>query len=168
MIETFFFKLSHQQQQEIEELRAKLSDIGRQKEEYDNAMRNGTVPAGGSVATVASGSFSSASSSAITGSSVIAAPQPPPTPATPSNNNSNNSDSDSQTSSPNLTRSAVNSFSDGNSSSNGDTKKAHSSLRGHIRAFLPNNQRTVVRISFFHFFLIFHCNSIRFILSNDI
>jgi len=159
MIETFFFKLSHQQQQqEIEELRAKLNDIGRQKEEYDNAMRNGTVPVAGSTTTAAGGS---SSSSTISASSVMAAPLQPSASATsaPSNNNSNNSDSDSQTSSPSLTRSAVNSFSDGSGaptkdSNGGGTKKPHSSLRGHIRAFLPNNQRTVVRYKYAFVFLI--------------
>ena len=118
MIETFFFKISHQQ--EIEELRTKLSDISRQKEEIDNAMRHGT------------------SQSTTTTAAATAASQPS-VPQTQVSTTSNNSDSDSQPSSPNLTRSNLNSFSD--SLKDGDA----TSLRAqHIRAFLPNNQRTMV------------------------
>ena len=109
MIETFFFKLSHQQ--EIEELRTKLSDISRQKQEIDHAMRNGTTQPNAQ----------------------------PSAPQTQVSTTSNNSDSDSQPSSPSLTRSTLNSFSD--SLKDGDA----TSLRAqHIRAFLPNNQRTMV------------------------
>ena len=114
MIETFFFKISHQQ--EIEELRTKLSDISRQKEEIDNAMRHGTTQP------------------------TTTASQPPQTQVSTT---SNNSDSDSQPSSPNLTRSNLNSFSDSLKDGDATSLKAQ-----HLRAFLPNNQRTMVKCCF--------------------
>ena len=123
MLETFYFKISHQQ--EIEELKTKLGHIRRQRDEYSDAMKNGTAP-------------------------------PPVPPQQQTSTNSNNSDSDSQPSSPNLTRSTLNSFSDGSyNQSNGNSP--HSSLRAHIRAFLPNNQRTMVRASFFCRTASFNC-----------
>ncbi|XP_066918442.1 serine/threonine-protein kinase A-Raf-like isoform X2 [Clytia hemisphaerica] len=99
--------------EEIEELKTKLGTISKQRDEYSDAMKNGTAP-------------------------------PPVPPQQQTSTNSNNSDSDSQPSSPNLTRSTLNSFSDGSyNQSNGNSP--HSSLRAHIRAFLPNNQRTMIK-----------------------
>lgn len=96
MIETFFFKLSHQQQ-EVEELKGKLSTLRKQKENLENAQQNGSAYSNDS------------------------------------------EDSDSQPSSPSPSG-IIPSFADNLK----DDGAPQSPLKSHIRAFLPNNQRTMV------------------------
>lgn len=110
MIETFFFKFSHQPQQEVEELKGKINTLRKQKESLEFAQQNG-------------------------------------------NAYSNDSDSDSQPPSPSLFQGTAPSFSDSFKEAAGENAVPQSPLRAHIRAFLPNNQRTMV--GFFSYFGIF-------------